>query len=276
MGKIMYKGQEYGGSGGGGEMPSCYDDLTELLENDVLTADTTNNVLRGSFEGELKLGYIQDAYTIDENGDPVDWGDTEQTGLTGAIGDICDRIATLEQGGGGGLPSAYDDLTAMLQNGDLSFDAENNVIELTGYNMILNVSNDHIVDTNNWGSTQQSDLGDALSEICGDIDSLDSRVEALEEGGGGGEMPAVYDDLTELLNDGVITFNTSNNMVHFDDHSEIELDGHSTLELTGYSTIYVDNNSDIQFLNTLGDTGETGLIAAITNLSNRIRALEGN
>ena len=34
MGKIMYKGQEYGGSSGGGEMPSCYDNLTEMLENE--------------------------------------------------------------------------------------------------------------------------------------------------------------------------------------------------------------------------------------------------
>lgn len=263
----MYRGQEYGGSGGGGEMPSCYDDLTELLENEVLTADTTNNVLRGNFEGELKLGYIQDAYKIDENGDPVVWGDTEQTGLTGAIGSMCDRIADLEEGGGS-LPAYYSELTEVLENGDLRFNVDPNYVSmnLTGYHMRLDVSGGHIYHSGNWGDTHEPELDVAIGSMC-------SRIANLEEsGGGGGEMPAVYDDLTTMLNRNNIDMSLN------ESGGDVTLE-YVTMNLTGYSSIVVgDNNTDCDIKlvspNTWGDTGQDGLIAAITSICDRISNLE--
>lgn len=315
----MYKGQEYGGSGGGGEMPSCYDNLTELLENEVLTADTTNNVLRGSFEGELKLGYIQDAYKIDENGDPIVWGDTEQTGLTGAIGSMCDRIAALEESGGGsGMPEIYDELTSIMNSEGIVFEdhpsvgnsnhtidiaigrtsaseqdpigniypnisLDNGTIDVnytsinfdrgtltleTGYG-IIDATRGKIINTNEWGNTGEEDLSAAIGTICNNMfnptkdsgywgdwtesedyhygtekselseamTNICQRIEALEEGGGGGgEMPAEYDGLTWLLDNEYIEFNTENVPygIKLNNLAAIDLDHNGDIVKSGY------------------------------------------
>ena len=190
MGKIMYKGQEYGGSGGGGEMPSCYDNLTEMLENEDIAFGIDETT---EYPALIITGYSD--IVVNREGGGTSWGDTEEAGLFSAVLDMCDRIADLEESGGGSLPACYSELTGVLEDGDLRFNVDPNYISmnLTGYHMRLDISGGHIYDVGNWGDTNQPELDAAIGSMC-------QRIADLEEGsGGGGEMPAEYDDLTAML-----------------------------------------------------------------------------
>ena len=217
MGKLMYKGQTY--SSGGGEMPETYDELTAMLEDGTIEFDsddeTSGTNIRASAtlcDSALRLTGYSTVLVESEGNCSVRlaegyWGDTESEELGDAISDMCNRIATLEQSGGGGLPQSYAGLTSMLENDDIEFNTDSNTIALTGYHMTLDASSGYIVGTlineGTWGDTDEPELGDAITNIC-------NRVESLEEGGGG-EMPAEYDGLTTLIEEGAITFNTDTN-----------------------------------------------------------------
>ena len=283
----MYKGQEYGGSGGGGEMPSCYDDLTELLENEVLTADTTNNVLRGSFEGELKLGYIQDAYKIDENGDPIVWGDTEQTGLTGAIGSMCDRIAALEEGGSGGggeMPADYDGFTWLLDNGYIEFNTENVPygIKLNNLAAIDLDHNGDIVKSGYWAGSTGGGISDSgslvtfMEALCTVVNTTGEDLDNLENTVGGlsdtvDTLSNNFDSLNEELagfTSGYITFEDSNNMT-FNDIA-LHLDDSDIVNESGYWGAWKDEQTQ----ESSNGTQTNNLAEALSNICRRLEAIE--
>lgn len=195
--------------------------------------------------------------------------------------------------GGGEMPEVYDELTKMLDNGNIEFNSDEYVpktnaqatatlyesaLRLTGYSTVLvdTIGNCSVqLADGYWGDTESDELGDAISDMC-------NRIAALEEGGGSG-MPEVYDGLTSMLENQNITYNpgqVGRTDIIFDSGYGIRLTedaggGDFGIQLTGYATMKLSDQSDIVIDSGYwGDTEDGYLISAFSSICDRIAALE--
>lgn len=156
----------------GGTLPASYAGLTAMLENNDIRFDDESITL--ALTGYHMKFDVSTAHVYDSTG----WGDTQDTDLGVAIGNICSRIETLEDGG------TLRSLTELVDEGYIEFDNQSAPYEMSfdNANIHLNASGD-ILRTGYWaeGVSDSSSLVQALSEIATYISNESDELDTLTE-----------------------------------------------------------------------------------------------
>ena len=281
MGKIMYKGQEYGG--GGGSLPETYDGLSHMLEEEILYFDTGYNITTDGAYTDLHDSVVNLYESDIYNGD-TDWGawedeesgysspGTETSSLKDAMINVCDRIIALEQGGGGTLPAEYAGLTRELgEDGHIGFGVEISNLEyaalaFTGYHPTVHFdTSSHIISADGWGDTDEDDLFRAIYDMC-------ERIASLEESG----IPDSYAGLTAMLEDEDVVFDSTSDKIQLKNYTVIDLDYNGDIVKAGYwgDNEISDSSSLINYLSALSSYA-TGTQLDVNNLTDTVDGLSG-
>lgn len=275
----------------GGTLPASYAGLTAMLENNDIRFDDESITL--ALTGYHMKFDVSTAHVYNSTG----WGDTQDTDLGVAIGDMCSRIETLEDGG------TLRSLTELVDEGYIEFDNQSAPYEMSfdNANIHLNASGD-ILRTGYWaeGVSDSSSLVEALSEMARYISNESDELDELTETVSG--VSSTIDNLSSDLNhlsgdvdtvsgtvdtlssdisglqsklsgfvDNDVSFDEVNNLCI--DNVNLKLNSENADILTGYWT-YWGSYEDAQTHQTMPGTSTNSLIAAFQYVCGKLDEYE--